>query len=60
VGRTRYTALDEHPGHEMKPLLSSRYPQSLCPLPRRQDWLHCSLNGDDQLPAAHVRRQTSS
>lgn len=29
VGRARYTALNEQPGHEMKPLLSSRHPQSV-------------------------------
>ena len=56
MGRTRYTALNEQPGHEMKPLLlSSQNPQlpvatghGRVPV-KWQDCLHCSLNGDGQL-----------
>ena len=64
VGRTQHTALNEQPGHEMKPLLSSQNPQlpvatghGRVPV-EWQDWLHCSLNGDGQLIVADVRRKT--
>ena len=63
MGRTRYTALNEQPGHEMKPLLSSQNPQlpvatghGRVPV-EWQDWLHCSLNGDGQLIVAGVRQE---
>ena len=61
--RIRYTALNEQPGHEMKPLLSSQNPQlpvatghGRVPV-EWQDWLHCSLNGDGQLIVAGVRQK---
>ena len=62
--RIRYTALNEQPGHEMKPLLSSQNPQlpvatghGRVPV-EWQDWLHCSLNGNGQLIVAGVRQKT--